>query len=30
MGLFDSFRKKKLQDGLEKTRTGFSSPSSTP
>ena len=23
MGLFDSFKKKKLQDGLEKTRTGF-------
>ena len=23
MGLFDSFKKKKLEDGLEKTRTGF-------
>ncbi len=23
MGLFDAFRKKKLEDGLEKTRTGF-------
>lgn len=23
MGLFDGFRKKKLEDGLEKTRTGF-------
>ena len=23
MGLFDIFKKKKLEDGLEKTRTGF-------